>query len=155
MVISLSHFLIRSISCFLVLSQICFIHCQLFQETLILLSIQVTLAGRSIWLIPSLLLVISSFTAFSSKAAYQLPAKLCTPLLKRSKFFEIHRYQRAKPVIVDPGFYRQNKSDVFWVSEQRSVPTAYRLFTGRDFGFCYLYFDLKFMLFSPSTLNTF
>lgn len=39
-------------------------------------------------------------------------------------------YQRAKPVILDPGFYRQHKSDVFWVSEQRSVPTAYRLFTG-------------------------
>ncbi|GLT65708.1 hypothetical protein SLA2020_381220 [Shorea laevis] len=39
-------------------------------------------------------------------------------------------YQRAKPVIIDPGFYSLHKSDVFWVSEQRSVPTAYRLFTG-------------------------
>lgn len=53
--------LMHSISNFFWVSQICFIHCQLFQETLILLSIQVTLAGRSIWLIPSLLLVIFSF----------------------------------------------------------------------------------------------
>ncbi|KAF3950496.1 hypothetical protein ACB098_01G307300 [Castanea mollissima] len=39
-------------------------------------------------------------------------------------------YQRAKPVIIDPGLYSLHKSDVFWVSEQRSVPSAYRLFTG-------------------------
>lgn len=39
-------------------------------------------------------------------------------------------YQRAKPVIIDPGLYSSHKSDVFWVTEKRSVPTAYRLFTG-------------------------
>ncbi|XP_048323319.2 beta-glucuronosyltransferase GlcAT14B isoform X1 [Ziziphus jujuba] len=39
-------------------------------------------------------------------------------------------YQRAKPVIIDPGLYSLQKSDVFWVSEKRSVPTAYKLFTG-------------------------
>ncbi|KAB2019265.1 hypothetical protein E1A91_D08G288900v1 [Gossypium mustelinum] len=39
-------------------------------------------------------------------------------------------YQRAKPVIIDPGLYSRRKSDVFWVTEKRSVPTAYRLFTG-------------------------
>lgn len=38
--------------------------------------------------------------------------------------------QRAKPVIIDPGFYSLHKSDVFWVTEQRSVPTAFKLFTG-------------------------
>ncbi|PSR84501.1 Beta-glucuronosyltransferase [Actinidia chinensis var. chinensis] len=38
--------------------------------------------------------------------------------------------QRAKPVIIDPGLYSLHKSDVFWVSEKRSVPTAYKLFTG-------------------------
>lgn len=41
------------------------------------------------------------------------------------------RYQRAKPVIIDPGLYSLHKSDVFWVSEKRSVPTAYKLFTGK------------------------
>ncbi|PON39340.1 Glycosyl transferase [Parasponia andersonii] len=38
--------------------------------------------------------------------------------------------QRARPVIIDPGLYSLHKSDVFWVPERRSVPTAYRLFTG-------------------------
>ncbi|XXG45697.1 hypothetical protein AAC387_Pa02g0708 [Persea americana] len=39
-------------------------------------------------------------------------------------------YQRAKPVIIDPGLYNTKKSDVYWVTEKRSVPTAFRLFTG-------------------------
>nr|XP_043620939.1 beta-glucuronosyltransferase GlcAT14B-like [Erigeron canadensis] len=39
-------------------------------------------------------------------------------------------YQRAKPVIIDPGLYSLKKADVFWVSQKRSVPTAYKLFTG-------------------------
>ncbi|KAF8393227.1 hypothetical protein HHK36_021468 [Tetracentron sinense] len=39
-------------------------------------------------------------------------------------------FQRAKPVIIDPGLYSLHKSDVFWVSEKRSVPTAFKLFTG-------------------------
>ncbi|CAK9182154.1 unnamed protein product [Ilex paraguariensis] len=39
-------------------------------------------------------------------------------------------FQRAKPVIIDPGLYSLRKSDVFWVSEKRSLPTAYKLFTG-------------------------
>ncbi|EMS60393.1 Xylosyltransferase 1 [Triticum urartu] len=38
-------------------------------------------------------------------------------------------YQRAKPVIVDPGLYSLQKSDVFWITEKRSVPTAFKLFT--------------------------
>ncbi|KAJ8643127.1 hypothetical protein MRB53_004875 [Persea americana] len=39
-------------------------------------------------------------------------------------------YQRAKPVIIDPGLYNTKKSDVYWVTEKRSVPSAFRLFTG-------------------------
>ncbi|XP_042513336.1 beta-glucuronosyltransferase GlcAT14B-like isoform X1 [Macadamia integrifolia] len=38
--------------------------------------------------------------------------------------------QRAKPLIIDPGLYSLEKSDVFWVSEKRSVPTSFKLFTG-------------------------
>ncbi|KAK9050866.1 hypothetical protein SSX86_030169 [Deinandra increscens subsp. villosa] len=38
-------------------------------------------------------------------------------------------FQRAKPLIIDPGLYSLKKSDVFWVSQKRSVPTAYKLFT--------------------------
>lgn len=45
-------------------------------------------------------------------------------------FLFYYRDQRAKPVIIDPALYSVNKSDVFWVTEKRSVPTAYKLFTG-------------------------
>ncbi|KAJ0031916.1 hypothetical protein Pint_13028 [Pistacia integerrima] len=41
-----------------------------------------------------------------------------------------NRHQRARPVIIDPGLYSVRKSDVFWVTQKRSVPNAYRLFTG-------------------------
>ncbi|KAK9098753.1 hypothetical protein Syun_025798 [Stephania yunnanensis] len=40
-------------------------------------------------------------------------------------------FQRAKPVIIDPGLYSLQKSDVFWISEKRSVPSAFKLFTGQ------------------------
>ncbi|XP_043687053.1 beta-glucuronosyltransferase GlcAT14B-like [Telopea speciosissima] len=39
-------------------------------------------------------------------------------------------FQRAKPIIIDPGLYMTQKSDVFWVSQRRSVPNAFKLFTG-------------------------
>ncbi|XP_073286127.1 beta-glucuronosyltransferase GlcAT14A-like [Primulina huaijiensis] len=38
--------------------------------------------------------------------------------------------QRAMPLIVDPGLYQKTKSDVFWVSPKRNLPTAFKLFTG-------------------------
>nr|DAD22868.1 TPA_asm: hypothetical protein HUJ06_024331 [Nelumbo nucifera] len=38
--------------------------------------------------------------------------------------------QRAKPLIVDPGLYLSTKSDIFWVTQRRQVPTAFKLFTG-------------------------
>nr|ACN40351.1 unknown [Picea sitchensis] len=37
--------------------------------------------------------------------------------------------KRIKPVIIDPGLYRSKKSDVFWVTEKRSMPTAFKMFT--------------------------
>ncbi|KAL5976692.1 Beta-glucuronosyltransferase GlcAT14B [Asimina triloba] len=41
--------------------------------------------------------------------------------------------QRAKPVIIDPGLYMLKKSDVFWITQRRSVPTAFKLFTVTTF----------------------
>ncbi|KAM7506684.1 hypothetical protein LguiA_017137 [Lonicera macranthoides] len=38
--------------------------------------------------------------------------------------------QRAKPIIIDPGLYKTEKSDVFWITQRRSVPTSFKLFTG-------------------------
>uniref|UniRef100_A0A803LHB9 Uncharacterized protein n=2 Tax=Chenopodium quinoa TaxID=63459 RepID=A0A803LHB9_CHEQI len=39
-------------------------------------------------------------------------------------------YQRARPVIIDPGLYSTQKSDVYWVPEKRGIPTAFKLYTG-------------------------
>lgn len=39
-------------------------------------------------------------------------------------------FQRARPVIIDPGLYSVQKSDLFWISEKRKVPNAFKLFTG-------------------------
>ncbi|PKI37637.1 hypothetical protein CRG98_041930 [Punica granatum] len=39
--------------------------------------------------------------------------------------------KRAMPLMVDPGLYLTKKSDVFWVSPRRALPTAFKLFTGQ------------------------
>ena len=56
--------------------------------------------------------------------------KINVYLLYKGYFTHLNRYHRAKPVILDPGLYSLQKSDVFWVSEKRNVPSAYKLFTG-------------------------
>ncbi|XP_057960153.1 beta-glucuronosyltransferase GlcAT14B-like [Malania oleifera] len=38
--------------------------------------------------------------------------------------------QRAMPLMVDPGLYMSTKSDIFWVTPRRTLPTAFKLFTG-------------------------
>ncbi|KNA25277.1 hypothetical protein SOVF_007970 isoform C [Spinacia oleracea] len=38
--------------------------------------------------------------------------------------------QRARPIIVDPGLYLSKKSDLAVTSQRRSLPTAFKLFTG-------------------------
>lgn len=40
------------------------------------------------------------------------------------------RNKRAKPIIIDPGLYKLNKSEIWWVIKQRSLPTAFKLYTG-------------------------
>lgn len=38
--------------------------------------------------------------------------------------------KRAKPIMIDPGLYSLNKSEIWWVIKQRSLPTAFKLYTG-------------------------
>lgn len=38
--------------------------------------------------------------------------------------------KRAMPLMVDPGLYKTTKSDIFWVNPRRTLPTAFKLFTG-------------------------
>ncbi|XP_024045595.1 beta-glucuronosyltransferase GlcAT14A isoform X1 [Citrus clementina] len=37
--------------------------------------------------------------------------------------------KRAKPIIIDPGLYSLNKSEIWWVIKQRSIPSAFKLYT--------------------------
>ncbi|XP_011045463.1 PREDICTED: xylosyltransferase 1-like [Populus euphratica] len=37
---------------------------------------------------------------------------------------------RAKPIIVDPGLYSSKKSDLYFTTQRRSLPTSFKLFTG-------------------------
>ncbi|KAG6501214.1 beta-glucuronosyltransferase GlcAT14B-like [Zingiber officinale] len=39
-------------------------------------------------------------------------------------------FHRARPLIIDPGLYSLQKADVFWVTEKRGLPSAFKLFTG-------------------------
>ncbi|RWR96076.1 beta-glucuronosyltransferase GlcAT14A [Cinnamomum micranthum f. kanehirae] len=38
--------------------------------------------------------------------------------------------RRIKPIIVDPGLYLSARSDVFYATQKRELPNAYRIFTG-------------------------
>ncbi|KAI7755102.1 hypothetical protein M8C21_025972 [Ambrosia artemisiifolia] len=38
--------------------------------------------------------------------------------------------KRGKPIMIDPGLYSSNKSDIWWVIKQRTLPTAFKLYTG-------------------------
>ncbi|KAJ6421737.1 hypothetical protein OIU84_029010, partial [Salix udensis] len=38
-------------------------------------------------------------------------------------------FKGRSPVIIDPGLYMTKKADVFWITQRRSVPTAFKLFT--------------------------
>ncbi|CAH1432104.1 unnamed protein product [Lactuca virosa] len=38
--------------------------------------------------------------------------------------------KRGKPIMIDPGLYSSNKSEIWWVIKQRTLPTAFKLYTG-------------------------
>lgn len=60
------------------------------------------------------------------------------------------RYQRARPIIIDPGLYHSKKSGVFWAKEKRVMPASFKLFMGNVFSFvlhCQIPF-FSFFLFS-------
>lgn len=43
--------------------------------------------------------------------------------------------KRAKPIMIDPGLSSLNKSEIWWVNKQRSLPTAFKLYTGLSLSF--------------------
>jgi hypothetical protein len=45
-------------------------------------------------------------------------------------FLLLYRSRRLKPIIVDPGLYLSEKTGMFYASQKRDLPNAFRLFTG-------------------------
>lgn len=43
------------------------------------------------------------------------------------------RYQRARPIIIDPALYHSRVSSVYYAKEKRSLPSSIKLFTGMIF----------------------
>ncbi|GAB2263964.1 hypothetical protein Droror1_Dr00026098 [Drosera rotundifolia] len=41
-------------------------------------------------------------------------------------------FERARPIVIDPGLYHSKKSGVFWAKEKRSLPSSFKLFTGSE-----------------------
>lgn len=75
------------------------------------------------------------FIFFKSNIQFCEISNISLFFLSKSLLFSFfNRDQRAKPVIIDPALYSVNKSDLFWVTEKRNVPTAYKLFTGEKLG---------------------
>lgn len=45
-------------------------------------------------------------------------------------FLVLYRSRRLRPIIVDPGLYLSEKTGMFYASQKRDLPNAFRLFTG-------------------------
>lgn len=45
-------------------------------------------------------------------------------------FLVLYRARRLRPIIVDPGLYLSEKTGMFYASQKRDLPNAFRLFTG-------------------------
>ncbi|OAP04529.1 hypothetical protein AXX17_AT3G03050 [Arabidopsis thaliana] len=52
--------------------------------------------------------------------------------------------KRGKPIIIDPGLYSLNKSEIWWVSNQRSLPTSFKLFTGKKSSLIFYVHSFRF-----------
>lgn len=66
------------------------------------------------------------------------------------------RSRRLKPVIVDPGLYLVEKTDMFFASQKRELPKAFKLFSGmliftkpQSLTLCFLHFLLFLPNLSP------
>lgn len=53
--------------------------------------------------------------------------------VKHSSYIGWRESKKLKPIIVDPGLYLAEKTAMFYASQKRELPNAYRLFTGSSF----------------------
>lgn len=55
-------------------------------------------------------------------------------------YFGFCRSKKLKPIVVDPGLYLAEESEVYYATQKRELPDAYRLFTGEDAVYCFICF---------------
>ncbi|TQD78214.1 hypothetical protein C1H46_036240 [Malus baccata] len=53
--------------------------------------------------------------------------------VNHSSYIGWRESRRLRPIIVDPGLYLSEKTDMFYATQKRVLPNAYRLFTGSSF----------------------
>ncbi|KAL5542503.1 hypothetical protein UlMin_010213 [Ulmus minor] len=53
--------------------------------------------------------------------------------VNHSSYIGWRESKKLKPIIVDPGLYLSEKTAMFYASQKRELPNAYRLFTGSSF----------------------
>ncbi|XP_021807003.1 beta-glucuronosyltransferase GlcAT14A [Prunus avium] len=53
--------------------------------------------------------------------------------VNHSSYIGWRESRRLKPIIVDPGLYLSQKTEMFYAAQKRVLPNAYRLFTGSSF----------------------
>lgn len=46
-------------------------------------------------------------------------------------FVSASRERQIRPIIVDPGLYLSSRNDIFYATQKRDIPNAYKLFTGK------------------------
>lgn len=62
-----------------------------------------------------------------------------------------YRSSKLRRIIVDPGLYLTEKSAMFYVTQKRDLPNAFRLFSGVSF-FVSLFLDKLYITFGSCIL---
>lgn len=89
--------------------------------------------------------------------------------VKHSSYIGWRESRRLRPIIVDPGLYLSEKTGMFYATQKRELPNAFRLFTGSSFSilsrdfieFCILGTDnlprtlLMYFANTPSSLSNY
>ncbi|KAK9140746.1 hypothetical protein Scep_010427 [Stephania cephalantha] len=65
--------------------------------------------------------------------------------VNHSSYIGWRESRRLKPIVVDPGLYLSENSDVFYGTQKRLLPSAFRLFTGFSFADLVSSLDIKTM----------
>jgi hypothetical protein len=52
-------------------------------------------------------------------------------------YIRAFRSRQIRPIVVDPGLYLSSRNDIFYATQKRDLPNAYKLFTGKEVFFIF------------------